>query len=185
MNGLSNRRLVGALVANLVCVSAALAADAVATGQDQDRIARGRYVIAISGCNDCHTPGYPQSGGQVPVEDWLTGDSIGFQGPWGVSYPTNLRLAMDGLTEAQWVSLARAERLPPMPWFSLAHMTDDDLRAIYAFVRALGPKGETAPLAVRPGENVTTPVFYFVPQAQAAAAGSGEPVAERISDATR
>lgn len=29
-------------------------------------IERGRYVVTIGSCNDCHTPGYAQSGGQAP-----------------------------------------------------------------------------------------------------------------------
>jgi hypothetical protein len=34
---------------------------------------RGRYIIAISGCNDCHTPGFLLNGGKTPEKDWLTG----------------------------------------------------------------------------------------------------------------
>ena len=159
------RRLRGAIVLNLLAAISVHASERAASGVDETPIGRGRYLVSITGCNDCHTAGYPQRGGQVPEQDWLTGDTVGFEGPWGVSYPANLRLSMNRLTEEQWLAMARAERLPPMPWFSLARMTDDDLRAIYAFVKWLGPKGDPAPLALRPGEAVTTPVIVFVPQA--------------------
>src|SRR5262245_33528136 len=43
---------------------------------------RGRYLVKITGCNDCHTPGYAQTGGKIPEKDWLTGSSLGFRGPW-------------------------------------------------------------------------------------------------------
>jgi len=32
------------------------------------------------------TAGYPQKAGNVPEHDWLEGDAVGFQGPWGTSY---------------------------------------------------------------------------------------------------
>ena len=38
-----------------------------------------------------------------------------------------------------------------MPWFNLRDMSDDDLRAMYRFIRELGPKGERAPAAAAPG----------------------------------
>jgi mono/diheme cytochrome c family protein len=127
-------------------------------------IGHGRYLVSITGCNDCHTAGYAQSGGQAPVAKWLTGLDVGFQGPWGTSYPANLRLTVQSMTEAQWLVFARAERRPPMPWFSLKDMSDRDLTDIYRFIRSLGPAGEPAPTAVPPGGKVVTPVIVFMPQ---------------------
>ena len=114
-----------------------------------------------------------EKGPAVPEAQWLTGLPVGFQGPWGTTYPSNLRLVLGAMTEAQWLQHARAERLPPMPWFNLRAMTDADLKAIYAFVRSLGPAGVAAPAYVAPGGKVTTPYFVFVPRTDA------EPVASR------
>lgn len=139
----------------------ALAAD---PARDTRAIERGRYLAQVSGCNDCHTPGYMQSDGQVPAAQWLTGAQVGFQGPWGTTYPTNLRLYMHGLSEAQWLVRARQPMRPPMPWFNLGAMADEDLIALYRFVRSLGPAGEAAPRAVPPGTPVATPFFDFVPK---------------------
>lgn len=180
-NSCNLRRFGGALILNLLGMVAAGAAEPAASVDDADAIARGRYIIAIAGCNDCHTAGYAQAGGQVPEDDWLTGDSIGFQGPWGVSYPANLRLSMNRLTEAQWVAMARAERLPPMPWFSLARMSDQDIRAIYAYVRSLGPKGEPTPVALKPGDPVTTPVIVFEPREPSSVASSDAVTSETFT----
>ena len=127
-------------------------------------IARGRYLVHISGCNDCHTPGYPESGGKTPEADWLVGSAVGFQGPWGTTYPANLRLVVDRMTEAQFVARARSEMRPPMPWFNLHAMTDADLRAMYRYVRSLGPKGAPAPSYAGPDQKVATPYIVFVPQ---------------------
>ena len=127
-------------------------------------IDRGRYLVKMTGCNDCHTPGYMQKGPEVPESEWLIGLPIGFQGPWGTTYPSNLRLVIKSMDDSQWIRHARQQRLPPMPWFNLARMTDEDLKAVYAYVRSLGEPGNPAPAYIAPGGNVTTPFFVFVPQ---------------------
>lgn len=130
-----------------------------------DDIARGRYLIRTSGCNDCHTSGYMEANGDLPEVQWLKGDSMGFRGPWGTTYPTNLRLFMLDLTEDEWVDLVpMIETRPPMPWFNLREMNEEDLRAMYRFVRHLGPAGEEAPVAVAPDEEPDTAYIHFVPQ---------------------
>ena len=130
----------------------------------ETQVTRGKYLVTISGCNDCHTPGYMQQGPKVPEREWLTGVPVGYQGPWGTTYAANLRLVINGMSEAQWLVHARKEFKPPMPWFNLREMKDQDLKAIYAYVRSLGVAGEQAPAYVAPGGRVTTPYFVFVPQ---------------------
>ena len=130
-----------------------------ATAKD---ITRGRYLVKIGGCNDCHTPGYMQSAGKVPEKQWLTGDALGWSGLWGTTYPVNLRLQMQTLTEPQWMVVARTKEMrPPMPWFTLRDMSDADLRAIYRYIRHLGPSGQPAPAYVPPGQEPKPPFVTF------------------------
>lgn len=156
------------LVSYTVLASAVLLAFTALAGSDstanEDVLARGRYLVWIGGCNDCHTPGFPEAAGKIPEERWLTGNPVGFQGPWGTNYPKNLRLYMQNLSEEQWLVRVRKPMGPPMPWFNLRDMTDNDLLAIYRFVRSLGPAGEPAPAAVGPGVAVTTPYIEFFPK---------------------
>jgi mono/diheme cytochrome c family protein len=159
---MSMKRHVIAIVAAAMAAFGATAT--LAAGSDATVIERGRYLSRIGGCNDCHTPGYNEAAGKLPESDWLTGNPVGFQGPWGTTYPANLRLTLDRMTEAQWLARARAEMRPPMPWFNLRDMSDDDLRAIYRYVRSLGPKGQPAPQYAPPGQQVQTPFVLFVPQ---------------------
>jgi mono/diheme cytochrome c family protein len=135
---------------------------AFADSKADKELARGRYVVQLGGCNDCHTPGYGMSGGKVPEKDWLIGDSLGWQGPWGTTYPANLREYFQSVTEAEWLKTAKTLKTrPPMPWFTLHEMKPADLRALYRFIRHLGPAGKPAPAYVPPGGAVSTPVITF------------------------
>lgn len=127
-------------------------------------VERGRYLIRISGCNDCHTPHYMQNDGSTPEAQWLTGSPVGFNGPWGTTYPSNLRLVAQSMTEQQWLAHTRSPMRPPMPTPSLRAMSDDDLRAIYRYIRSMGAAGDPAPAFVPPGQKISTPYFDFVPK---------------------
>jgi hypothetical protein len=125
-------------------------------------VEHGRYLVRITGCNDCHTDGYSQTGGNIPEKQWLMGSRLGWRGPWGTTYPPNLRLFMQTMTEAQWLKLARsATYRPPMPWVSLHNMSPKDLAAIYRFIRYLGPAGTPAPAFVPPNQQPGGPVVQF------------------------
>ncbi|MGH8176329.1 MAG: c-type cytochrome [Steroidobacter sp.] len=128
---------------------------------DLVKVERGRYIVKTAGCNDCHTAGYALAAGDVDESRWLMGDSLGWEGPWGTTYPINLRLFMQNLTAEQWVQIARQPARPPMPWFALRDMTDADLTAIYHYVRSLGAAGGAAPSYVPPGQTAQTPVVKF------------------------
>ena len=129
---------------------------------DDPLVKRGRYLVQIGGCNDCHTAAYPEKGGKVPEAQWLTGDALGWQGPWGTTYPTNLRLYFQGLSEEEWVKKGKTlTARPPMPWFNVQAMTTNDLRALYRYVRHLGPAGKPAPGYVPPDKSPTGPVIRF------------------------
>jgi mono/diheme cytochrome c family protein len=126
------------------------------------QIQRGKYLVKIAGCNDCHTAGYAAAGGKIPESEWLMGDKLGWRGPWGTTYAPNLRLYMRDMSEGKWVQRAKTvETRPPMPWFVLHDMTEQDLRAIYKYVTALGPAGEPAPIYVPPGKEPHTPYVQF------------------------
>ena len=128
------------------------------------RVARGKYLVAIGGCHDCHSPGYLEPGAKLADSSLLVGGAMGFNGPWGTSYPANLRLKLRELPEKEWIKMVRTRNsLPPMPWPSLHHMTDEDLSALYAYVTGLGPAGTQAPAALPPGERPRTPYIVFAP----------------------
>jgi mono/diheme cytochrome c family protein len=126
------------------------------------QIERGRYLVVVGLCNDCHTAGFAESDGNVPEKDWLKGDTLGFRGPWGTTYAANLRLSLSRMTEDQWVSYAKALKArPPMPWYSLNQWNEQDLRSFYRYLRQLGPAGEPAPQALAPVQEPKPPYILW------------------------
>jgi len=82
-------------------------------------------------------------------------------GPWGVSFAANLTPASNGLsgwTDSLFIATMRTGKhlgngralLPPMPWFSLDVLTDDDLRAVFAFLQSLPPVDNAVPAPMPP-----------------------------------
>lgn len=131
----------------------------------ENPILAGRYLVIVGGCNDCHTDGYLMMEGNIPEENWLTGSPMGWQGPWGTTYASNLRLRVQEWPEDTWVQTLKTRKdRPPMPWMNVTQMSEQDARAIYAYIQSLGPKGEHMPLAVAPGVQPTTPYLSLFPQ---------------------
>lgn len=145
------------------CGAAKPPATAEVTGPDS--IAVGRYIVLTGGCNDCHTPGYAQSVGKSPAEtEWLKGNPVGYRGPWGVTYASNLRLTVSRMTRDEFVAmLGTREGAPPMPWPSVHAMTTTNRAALYDYIKSLGPGGEPSPANVPPGQEPTTPYENMMP----------------------
>ena len=152
-----------------VSILGALAAIGLWTGparaqatDDVDLVRHGRYLVQTAGCNDCHTPGYAQAEGQVDEKLWLVGDNVGWSGPWGTTYASNLRLFMSRHTEDSWLKVARNFKpRPPMPWFNLHAMNERDLRALYRYIRSIGAAGDPAPDYLPPGREPRGPTIRF------------------------
>lgn len=160
---LLRKTIAGALLLT-VAASAQAAWAAGKSKSGSGAVERGRYLVRIGGCNDCHTSGYAMAAGKVAEEHWLTGDRLGWRGPWGTTYPANLRNFMTQMTEKQWLTFARtAETKPPMPWYDLRAMSSEDLRAIYRYVKASGPRGEAAPAYLPPDREPQGPYILFPP----------------------
>lgn len=97
--------------------------------------------------------------------EWAgNGTNTAFAGPWGVSFAANLTPDPDtGLgkwTAETYLAAIRSGRhegqgrpiLPPMPWPMHLHATDDDLRAIFAYLQSLPPVRNRVPEPIEPPE---------------------------------
>lgn len=78
-------------------------------------------------------------------------DLTAWAGPWGISFAANLTPDQDtglgGWTAELFIATMRTGKhfgvarplLPPMPWFSLAALTDRDLKAVFAYLKSVKP----------------------------------------------
>ena len=97
-------------------------------------------------------------------DDETDGPAYFFKKTSGTTYPANLRLVLSKMDEAEFVRLGHEVKTrPPMPWYSLHAMTDDELRSFYQYVKSLGSPGEPVPDYVKPGEAPKTPFIVFAP----------------------
>jgi hypothetical protein len=158
-------RAVGGLITALALAacsppagSAKPAVDTVPHVAADSPIEAGRYLVLVGGCNDCHTAGYAQGGGKIPEPQQLTGNPVGYRGPWGTSYAGNLRSLAQNISADAWVTLLRTKPLsPPMPSHNISRMDEADLRALYAYIHYLGGEWTVRPAHVPPGQTPTTP----------------------------
>jgi mono/diheme cytochrome c family protein len=140
-----------------------LALGSAAYAQDVS-VEKGARIATIGGCHDCHTPGYAESGGVVDPAQALIGSAMGYQGPWGTTYPANLRLVAKEHTEDEFVQFLKTLKArPPMPWFNLHAFDESESRSLYQYIVSLGDAGQPAPSFVPPGEKPTTPYLSFAP----------------------
>ena len=138
-----------------------------------NELALGRALVAYGACNDCHSPGWRESDGTLPVAAWMVGSSIGFRGPWGTVYPANVRLEFQRIEESEWLAMVRLRGgHPPMLWHDLRALNGGQLRAIYRFVRGLGAAGTPAPAGVPPDLEPKTRYYDVTPRSPAADPGS-------------
>jgi hypothetical protein len=137
----------------------------VALAQSDISIERGLYVSIIGGCHDCHTEGYRESGGKIDPSKAMKGiSSLGWKGPWGVAYASNLRLKAYLRDEDSFVEDLRemTNSLPPMPWYNVRAMQESDLRSLYRYLISLGEPGKPVPLPSA-GEEPKTPYITIAP----------------------
>ena len=86
-----------------------------------------------------------------------------FVGPWGVSYAAKITSDPTGIgswSEAQFIKALREGKfkgmdntrplLPPMPWQSFAKASDEDLKAIFSYLKSTKPVSNVVPTAVAP-----------------------------------
>jgi hypothetical protein len=135
--------------------------------KDRDLVGLGSYIVNAQGvCNDCHTcPSYTPGHnphvtgeGSVNAANYLAG-GVAF-GPFvspNLTPDPVTGLPDGGHTFQEFKTMIRTGHdvddghiLQVMPWPVYRHMTDDDLRAVYAFLKAI-PHAEPGACA-GPGE---------------------------------
>ena len=92
-----------------------------------------------------------------------TGTLTSWIGPWGISFSANITSDSTGIgswKEEQFIKCIREGKskgldgarplLPPMPWFRYKNMTDDELKAIFSYLKSTKPIKNIVPAPVPP-----------------------------------
>ncbi len=120
----------------------------------EDLIANGEYIFTLQGCGDCHTP--MDQG--APIPGMLLAGGMEFELPTGgllkssniTPHPTTGIGAWDEerfvrefkrFDDSTYVptSIGQNEYNTIMPWIIYSKMSEDDLRALYAYLRSIPP----------------------------------------------
>ena len=151
------------------------AAASTAAAADPAAIARGKYLVTIASCHDCHTPGYFL--GKPDMARYLGGSDVGFELPGlGVFHGPNLTpdkgTGLGTWTDAQVLAALQTGVRPDgrvlapiMPWRAFASLTKPDAEAIVAYLRSVPPVSNKAPGPFGPSETPTSFVMKVVPPA--------------------
>jgi hypothetical protein len=96
-----------------------------------------------------------------------TAGMTAWAGPWGITYAANLtpdtNTGLGIWTEEMFLKAMRTGKhmgdgrqiLPPMPWRNLAALNEDDLKAVYAYLRTIPAIRNEVPTPVSPNGNVS------------------------------
>lgn len=107
-------------------------------------IGRGAYLAKLGACEHCHTP---RDRGD-PRPDLSFGGGFVVEGPWGRVAAANLTSDPSGIPyydEPLFLDVMRTGRVKArplnqvMPWHVFRHMTDADLKDLFAYLRTLAP----------------------------------------------
>jgi mono/diheme cytochrome c family protein len=118
--------------------------EAVTTTDGMNAVKRGAYLVRLGGCVDCHTP--QQQGQPMPGLEFAGGFNL--KHPGGEVTTANITPHSTGISyydEKLFLDMmrtghVRARQLNPiMPWVVYRGMTDEDLKAIFAYLRTLKP----------------------------------------------
>jgi mono/diheme cytochrome c family protein len=135
-------------------------------------VERGKYLVGIGGCNDCHTPGYFL--GKPDANRFLAGSDVGFFVPGlgtfvGPNLTSDKETGLGLWSQNEIVAAIQAgvtpdgrELAPMMPWAAFAKLTKADAYAIAAYLKSLPPVKHQVAGPFGPTEAVTIPVLKVV-----------------------
>jgi cytochrome c553 len=105
---------------------------------------------------------------KLPDGPWLwvgAATNTAFSGPWGVSFTANLtpdpETGLGKWTDEMFIATMKTGRhvgkgrpiLPPMPYPVVASLTDQDIRALFAYLQSLTPVRNRVPAPIDPPET--------------------------------
>jgi mono/diheme cytochrome c family protein len=137
------------------------------------QVDRGKYLVIVGGCSDCHTPG--NFLGHPDMSRFLGGSDVGFGVP-GVGVFVGRNLTPDKETGlGDWTNEQIIKAMttgmrpdgrtlfPIMPWPALSKLTSDDAQAITAYLKSIPAVKNPIPGPFGPNEKPSVLVFTIIP----------------------
>lgn len=144
-----------------------------AAGSEPKLQERGKYLVELAGCTDCHTAGY--FAGKPDPARYLAGSDVGFQVP-GVGTVIGRNLTPDketglGNWSVEQIITAFTAGVRPdgrvlspvMPWAHYATLAPADARAIAVFLKTLPAVRNTIPGPFAANQKPTTFTWKITP----------------------
>lgn len=161
------------IVMSLLVSGAMLSAPCGQANAADQQVERGKYLVTVISCSDCHTPGTFL--GKPDMTRYLGGSDVGFEVPGlGVFYGANLtpdkETGLGSWTKEQIATAIRTGKTPDgrilapsMPWESFKHLTDSDALAIAAYLKTLPPIQNKVPGPFGTSEKPSSFVYQVLP----------------------
>jgi mono/diheme cytochrome c family protein len=160
-------------VKTVAAALAALCAPLVAYAADPAVVARGKYLVTIASCHDCHTPGYFL--GKPDMARYLGGSDVGFELPGlgtfvGPNLTPDKETGLGSWTDAQIIAAIQTGVRPDgrmlapiMPYHAFTNLTPQDVGAIVAFLRTIPPVKHRVEGPFGPNQIPTVYIMKIVP----------------------
>jgi mono/diheme cytochrome c family protein len=170
---ISRIRVPTSIIASLLLSGALLSALGGSASAMDKQVARGKYLVDIIPCTDCHTPGHFL--GKPDMKRYLGGSDVGFEVPGlGAFYGSNItpdkETGIGSWTKEQIATaITNGTRpdgrilAPPMPVASFKSLTHTDALAIAAYLMSLPPIKNKVPGPFGPTQKPTSFVMQVVP----------------------
>ena len=167
-------------MASTAAIAALAAVLIAACSKEQPAADRGKYLVTIAGCNDCHTPGY--FFGKPDMARFLGGSDVGFEIPGlgafaGRNITPDKETGIGTWTTDEIVTALQTGKRPDgrmlapiMPWHAFANFTKDDATAIAVYLQSLPPVKNAVAGPFGPGQQATFFLFRILPPGQTVAA---------------
>jgi hypothetical protein len=179
------RRWTALLPSAAILAGTALLLPATANAAGKHEIARGKYLVTVASCTDCHTPG--SFFGKPDMSKFLGGSDVGFAIPGlGVFVGPNLTpdkaTGLGSWTTAQIVAALTTgvtpqgrKLAPTMPYEAYGKLTKSDAQAIVAYLKSLPAVSHQVAGPFGPKETPSTFVMAVIPGAVYAHLGNPPP----------
>ncbi|MGA8413701.1 MAG: cytochrome c [Xanthobacteraceae bacterium] len=160
-------------IVGTVCAAVVGLVSVTSASAQQSQVERGKYLVTLGSCTDCHTPGY--FFGKPDLARYLGGSEVGFEIPeLGVFHGPNLtpdsETGLGNWTIAQIVTAIQTgkrpdgrELAPIMPWRAFANLTKDDVTAIAVFLKSIPAVKNKVPGPFGANDKATEFVMKVVP----------------------